>query len=231
MTPFAAVVFDFDGLLMDTETTLVEAWRAEWAFHGLSLDLTDTFWPGHGGDITQHRLDRLGALVGPGFDRAASHARFLAHRERLHRTLALRPGIAAWLTEARAAGLTCAVASSSPLTWVQGHLSRAGVFDTFKAVATGDEVAAHKPDPAIYRLVLDRLGLPPASAVAIEDTPHGIAAARAAGIPAVAIPNPFVKAADCAGASLVLSTAADLPLSEMLACLARTASAPPAQPR
>jgi putative hydrolase of the HAD superfamily len=73
---FAAVVFDFDGLLMDTESTLVRAWQSEWAFHGLSLDLDDTFWPGHGGDVTQHRLDRLGALVGPGFDRAASYARW-----------------------------------------------------------------------------------------------------------------------------------------------------------
>jgi putative hydrolase of the HAD superfamily len=214
---FAAVVFDFDGLLMDTESTLVRAWQSEWAFHGFTLDLDDTFWPGHGGDVTQHRLDRLGALVGPGFDRAASHARNLAHRERLHRSLGLRPGIETWLVEARAAGLTCAVASSSPLSWVREHLSRAGVFEIFGAIATGDEVAAHKPDPAIYHLVLDRLGLPPTSAVAIEDTPHGIAAARAAGMPAVAIPNPFVKAADCAGANLVLSTAADLPLSEMLA--------------
>ncbi|HEV7707352.1 MAG TPA: HAD-IA family hydrolase [Asanoa sp.] len=222
MTAFAAVVFDFDGLLMDTETTLVQAWQSEWAFHGLSLDLDDAFWPGHGGDVTQHRLDRLGALVGEGFDRVASHARFVAHRERLHRSLGLRPGIKTWLAEARAAGLTCAVASSSPLPWVREHLSRAGVFATFGAIATGDEVAAHKPNPAIYHLALDRLGLPPTSAVAIEDTPHGIAAARAAGMPTVAIPNPFVNPADCAAANLVLPTAAALPLREMLARL-RTA--------
>ncbi|MEV4617366.1 HAD-IA family hydrolase [Asanoa sp. NPDC049573] len=216
MTAFAAVVFDFDGLLMDTESTLVAAWRSELSHHGLTLALDASFWPGHGGDVTDHRLDRLGALVGPGLDRAASHARFLAHRERLHRSLGLRPGIAAWLSEARAAGLACAVASSLPRAWVQAHLSRAGVLASFDAIATGDEVLTHKPDPAVYHLVLARLGLPPASAVAVEDTPHGIAAAHAAGMPTVAIPNPFVAAAQLTSANLVLASATDLPLAEVL---------------
>ena len=211
-----ALVFDFDGLLMDTESTLVEGWRSVWADHGLALDLADGFWPDHGGDVTAHRLDRLGAVVGAGFDRAASHARFLAERARLHQTLDLRPGIREWLTDARSAGLPCAVASSSPLPWVRDHLTRAGVFDWFAVVATGDEVAAHKPDPAVYRLALDRLGTSPAAALAVEDTPHGIAAAQAAGMPTVAIPNPFADPTRFTQATIVLTSAADLSLADLL---------------
>ncbi|GAB3929678.1 hypothetical protein GCM10029976_029720 [Kribbella albertanoniae] len=108
-----AVVFDFDGLLTDTETTMVESWQDEWRFHGLELDL-ERFWPGHGGDVTEDRYDVLAAAVGAEFDRAASHARRTAHRERLHAELDFRPGIRAWLESARELGLRVAIASSSP---------------------------------------------------------------------------------------------------------------------
>ncbi|KAB8165706.1 HAD-IA family hydrolase [Streptomyces sp. 3MP-14] len=215
----AAVVFDFDGLLMDTESTLVEDWRNEWAFHGLRLDVDTDFWPGHGGNVTEHRLDRLAALVGPGFDRAASHARFLAHRRELHRSLGLRPGIGDWLNEARALGLRCAIASSSPLPWVRQHLTRVGAFGLFDVVATGDEVTEPKPDPAVYRLALHRLGLPAARTVAVEDTPHGVAAAHRAGMATIAIPNPFVDAAKVAAADLTLPSAAHLSLPQAVAHL------------
>ncbi len=212
-----AVVFDFDGLLMDTESTLVEAWWDEWAFHGLELDLDDDFWPGHGGDVTQHRLARLGALVGPAFDPVASLARFHATRERLHRTMDLCPGIRDWLAEAQALGLVCGIASSSPLARVRGHLSRAGVFDVFHAIATGDEVRSHKPDPAVYRLALARLGIAAHRALAVEDTPHGVVAASAAGMAVVAIPNRFIRRDEFATGDMVLSSAADHPLATVLA--------------
>jgi HAD superfamily hydrolase (TIGR01509 family) len=214
-----AVVFDFDGLLMDTESTLVEGWRAEWAFHGLNLDLDDGFWPGHGGNITEHRLDRLAAVVGPTFDRTASLARFLAHRDRLHQSMDLCPGIRTWLADARTMGLARAVASSSPLAWVREHLSRVGAFDAFEVITTGEEVPAHKPDPAVYHLALDRLGIAGARAIAVEDTPHGVSAARAAGMATVAIPNPFVDVRQLDSADIVLSSAAELRLADVIARL------------
>lgn len=217
---FAAIVFDFDGLLMDTETTMVESWRAEWAFHGLQLDLDDGFWPGHGGDVTERRYDRLAALVGPSFDRVASKARRAAHRERLHQAMEFCPGIRDWLRHAPALGLRSAVASSSASEWVRGHLSRVGAMNMFDVVATGDEVAAHKPDPEVYLLALDRLGVTAAAAIAVEDTPHGVAAARSAGMATVAIPNPFMDVAAFDAADVVLTSAADLRLADLLARLA-----------
>jgi HAD superfamily hydrolase (TIGR01509 family) len=209
-----AVVFDFDGLLMDTETTMVESWRAEWRHHGLDLSF-DGFWPGHGGDVTESRYARLAELV-PGFDRDAAHARRTAYRDRLHETLDFRPGIRSWLAEARDLGLRVAIASSSPRRWVEGHLKRTNALDLFGLVVTGDEVSAHKPDPAVYLLALSRLGLPGPAAVAVEDTPHGVQAAAAAGMPTAAIPNPFVTAAEVAHADVVLTSAEALPLGELL---------------
>jgi beta-phosphoglucomutase-like phosphatase (HAD superfamily) len=220
-TDFDAIVFDFDGLLMDTESTLVESWRAEWAFHGLNLDLNDDFWPGHGGDVTEHRYARLAALVGPTFDRTASHARRLAHRERLHQSMELCPGIGGWLSDAPPLALRLAIASSSPLPWVREHLSRVGMFDTFDVIATGDQTTIHKPDPEVYLLALERLGVPGEAAVAVEDTPHGIAAARSAGMATVAIPNPYMDLAAFDSADLVLTSATELPLADVLAHLRR----------
>jgi beta-phosphoglucomutase-like phosphatase (HAD superfamily) len=90
------------------------------------------------------------------------------------------------------------------------------VLHSFDAVATGDEVRAHKPDPAVYLLALDRLRVQGSRAIAVEDTPHGVAAARASGMRTVAIPNPFVDDRELAAADLTLPSAAELPLREAL---------------
>ena len=213
--PADAVIFDFDGLLMDTESTALASWQYEWAQHGLTLDLA-TFFADHGGDVTQERYDVLAAAAGPAFDQAASHARRLAFRDRLHASLPLAPGIGAWLSQAQSLGIRLAVASSSPGFWVRGLLSGVGSLDRFEVIASGDEVAAPKPDPAVYELALRRLAIPAARAVAIEDSPHGAAAARAAGLRCIAIPNPHADPARFTAASLVLRSAADLTLTPAL---------------
>ncbi|BEL02260.1 HAD family hydrolase [Actinoplanes sichuanensis] len=213
-----ALIFDFDGLLMDTETTLLDSWRAEWTRHGLRLD-ESTFFADHGGDTTDDQYALLAAAAGPGFDRAASHARRTAYRNERHRSLGLTAGMADWLREAEGLGLRLAVASSSRREWVAGHLARTGDLARFEVLACGDEVAGHKPDPAVYRLALDRLGLPPEAAVAFEDTPHGVSAAVAAGLRCVAIPNLYAHNARFGQATKLLQSAADCTLATLLADL------------
>lgn len=214
-----AVIFDFDGLLMDTEATSLESWRHEWSQWGLRLDEA-SFFADHGGDLSEQRYDALAAAVGPVFDRKLSHDRRAAHRTRLNAGLDLLPGLRGWLGEARRAGIRLAVASSSPGDWVTGHLSRLAVAGAFEAFACGDEVAAPKPAPDVYRLALAKLGLAGPRAVAVEDSPHGVAAARAAGLRCVAIPNRCWPASRFTAADLVLSSARQLSLGEALGRLA-----------
>ncbi|WP_189335928.1 HAD family hydrolase [Actinoplanes ianthinogenes] len=215
-----ALIFDFDGLLMDTETTLLDSWRWEWRQHGLTLDESGFFAP-HGGDVSDLRYAELARAVGAGYDRAASHARRSAYREEVHAALGLAPGIASWLAEAERRGLRLAVASSSPSTWVRPHLERTGDLARFEVLACGDEVAGHKPDPAVYQLALSRLGLSPEQAVAFEDSPHGVDAAHAAGLRCVAIPNPFTPESSYAHADVLLPSAATTILSEVLSRVVR----------
>lgn len=213
-----AVVFDFDGLLMDTESTSLATWQREWRHHGLELNLA-TFWVNHGGDVTEDRYRQLAAAVGSSFDHGASHARRTAHRNELNRRLGLRPGLEAWLAEGSQAGLRLAVASSSPADWVRPLLTGIGKEECFEVYACGDEVALPKPSPQVYLLALERLGVKAAEAVAVEDSPHGAAAAKAAGMRCIAIPNSH-SAVDAFGAAdLVLESAADLSLIQALAAL------------
>jgi HAD superfamily hydrolase (TIGR01509 family) len=213
-----AVVFDFDGLMMDTESTMLASWQHEWRWHGLDLD-TRRFFADHGGDLNEARYAQLAAAVGPAYDQAASHARRLAYRDRLNESLPLMPGIADWLSQAARLGLRLAVATSSPRGWASRHLGGQGSLAVFEFLACGDEVAQAKPDPGVYLLALERLGLPADRVVAVEDSPHGVAAAQAAGLRCVAIPNPHADPARFATADLLLSSAAQLRLDEVLRAL------------
>ena len=210
-----AVVFDFDGLLMDTESSSLASWQYEWRRHGLELN-ADKFFADHGGDVTEERYAELAAAVGPSYDSEASHERRVAYRNRLHADLGLSPGIPEWLEKAKHLGVRLAIATSSPREWVEGLLGANGALDTFEFLACGDEVANPKPDPGVYHLALTRLALPPERVVAIEDTPHGVTAAKAAGLLCVAIPNRHVSAARFGSADLVLTSAAQAGLDEVL---------------
>jgi putative hydrolase of the HAD superfamily len=112
------------------------------------------------------------------------------------------------------------VASSSPRDWVTGLLTGAGYLDRFEVIACGDEAAAVKPDPAVYALALRRLGLPASACVAVEDAPHGVTAAQAAGLRCLAIPGPHAPPSRFGAADLVLSSAAGTSLADALAALA-----------
>jgi HAD superfamily hydrolase (TIGR01509 family) len=210
-----AIIFDFDGLLMDTESTSFLSWQYEWNQWGLTLEAAG-FFVNHGGDVTEDRYAMLAAAVGPRFDRAVSHRRREAYREKLNEHLDLADGLKGWLDEAVSLELRLAVASSSPLDWLTAHLGRVGVLDWFDVLAGGDEVRQHKPAPDVYQLALSRLSLRGAAALAVEDTAHGVTAAHSAGMRCIAIPNPFVAPEHVRHADLVLSSASQLGLATAL---------------
>ena len=204
-----AVVFDFDGLVLDTEWCEYETAAGVFADHGteLSLELWRTFI---GSTDHPHWADILEGQLGHAVDRATLvPARHLANWA-CARALEVQPGVTELIVAVHGAGIPLAVASSSPAEWVVGHLSERGLLDHFAAVCTGDEVRATKPDPELYLLACRRLGVDPAGAIAVEDSVNGVAAARAAGMSVVAVPSSLTRGMDFAAADRVVSSCVEL---------------------
>ena len=158
--------------------------------HGTELDRAA--WSGYIGSSFDP-VAHLEELIGRQVDRAGLRAR---HRERhlanVH-SQPLLPGVSERLAEAGRMGLALGVASSSSRGWVEGHLEHRGILGLFGAVRTADDVLRLKPDPEVYRSVVDALGALPHETVAIEDSVHGVAAARAAGLHCIAVPNAMTR--------------------------------------
>jgi len=211
-----AIVFDFDGLILDTETPEYQAWQRVYREHGAELPMA--LWVRCIGTDRSafDPLEYLESLVGASSDRAGLLARRRAiHDEALARSSAL-PGVEQYLRSALARGLRRGVASSSSRRWVTGHLSNLGLADYFNTVVCRDDVERVKPDPALYRLATERLGVDPDEALALEDSPNGIAAAKAAGLRCVAVPNPMTRALPLDQADLVVTSLAEVGLDLLL---------------
>lgn len=212
-----ALLFDFDGLILDTETSLLTAWTEEYAAAGIALDPA-TWHVAVGFDQpAADRLAELAAARGAGFDAEAAHRRCIDRHHELIRGEELRPGILDYLAEADRLGLRSAVVSSSPMWWLREHLGRFDLIERFAFLCAGDEVERTKPFPDLYRLALDRLEIGPGSAIALEDSIRGVGAAKAAGIYCVAIPNAVTVGQSFVDADLVLPSCLDLPLAELIA--------------
>ena len=209
MGDVAALIFDFDGVILDTETCTYETTAAIFAEHGKTLD--PAWWHSILGTADHpHWSDLLAETIGHPVDREAVVAQREERRLKIIRTLSPCAGVLELLEAADAAGVATAVASSSRLDWVAGHLDRLGLRHRFAAVVTrddvGDEAARTKPAPDLFLVAAERLGVPPAACVVLEDSPNGVVAGRAAGMVVVAVPCPMTQALDLGGADLVASS-------------------------
>ncbi len=213
------LVFDFDGLIIDTEVPEFQCWQEIFESHGARLDL-ETWAQCVGTANIFDPYDHLVQQTGRALDRDALQER---RRQRFTELMAgqdVLPGVCEYLDEAAGLGLKLAVASSSSRQWVGGHLTRFGLMDRFHAIRCSDDVERVKPDPELYRSVCELLGVDPSHAIALEDSPNGILAAKRAGMTCVAVPNPLTARLDLSGADLRISSLADVPLSELLVRLA-----------
>lgn len=212
-----ALIFDFDGTILDTETPEYEAWRAIYDEHGARLPLA--MWAlavgTHGAfDPVTYLEEQTGARV----DRGAIEADHKGRTLKLLEHAGPREGVEDLLREAQGAGLALGLASSSRRAYIEDYLRRLGLERTFAAVCTRDDVAVVKPDPALYLLALERLGVRAHEAVAIEDSPNGAQAAQAAGLACLVTPNPITSEFAFPDYGLRLGTLleADLALCERL---------------
>jgi beta-phosphoglucomutase-like phosphatase (HAD superfamily) len=212
-----ALIFDFDGLLVDTESAILLAWQEMFRESGNELPLD--VW--HSVVGTQHTATTMLALLaefGPP-DPETTRLRF---RTRVNELVGLegpRDGVPEYLKDATALGLRMAVASSASGEWVKAQLLRAGLADYFEAVLTGDLHPA-KPRPDLYLAALAALDVTADEALAFEDSPHGVTAAKAAGLRCVAVPNPVTAQLTFTHADLVLPSFTHTPLSNLLAASA-----------
>ena len=188
-----AILFDFDGTILDTEYPEYVAWRTVYDSYGCTLPMdkwTDCIGRGA---ATFDPYAELEMQCGRPMDREAVRTVRRAHFGELMREMPLLPGIEALLIEARESGLLCAIVSSSPRDWITRFLPQYGIEPYFHCYCTGNEVANTKPDPDLYLLALERLQVSPADVIAIEDSPNGVRAARQAGIFCVAVPNQITR--------------------------------------
>jgi HAD superfamily hydrolase (TIGR01509 family) len=216
-----ALVFDFDGLILETETPSYETWAEIYREHGHELPLDRWFdYIGREGGYFDAG-DHLAALVGEGFDRDAARLRRDARKTELIAALDVMVGVREYVADAKRLGLRLAVASSSSRAWVLGHLERLRLDADWDAVRTRDDVVRTKPAPDLYLSAVAALGVAPREAVAFEDSANGIAAAKDAGLLCVAVPNALTAGMDLSRADVRLGSLADTPLEELLARLAR----------
>jgi HAD superfamily hydrolase (TIGR01509 family) len=218
-----ALLFDFDGLILDTETTEFLVWQKIYREYGQEM-LAETWGQVIGGygisnfDGAVH----LAELVGDGLNPRELHARYRSESDALILQQPVLPGVVDYLDDARYLGLRLAVASSSPHNWVDAHLARLGLVDRFNAIICSDDVppGRTKPHPDLFLKALNALGVKADEAIVFEDSPNGVTAARAAGILVVSVPNPITALLKTDGAKLTLDSLAQISLQELLSDLA-----------
>ena len=205
-----AVIFDLDGLILDSETPEVLAWQATYARYGLDFPVAS--WLQNVG-----RNDRPWDPYGPFRARHSPAppeevaALWQAQRDALMREcFRPLPGVVPLLMTLKRGGVRTAVASSSSRAWISHVLAELDLQAQFDAAAGGDEVRRAKPAPDVYLLAALRLSVPPQACVALEDSTNGVRAAKAAGMACVAVPSPLTRQLDFSAADLVVPTLEDL---------------------
>ncbi len=210
-----AIIFDFDGLILDTESAEYQSWQEVYRQHG--YDLPHERWVkgiGCSGGFDPYNC--LAEFVGDNIDREAIRLVRKARTNALLLESSVQPGIVEYLDAAKLMGLQVGIASGSHLSWILPHLQRLGLAASFPHICCADHVQRVKPNPDVYLAMLAQLNLTPPQAIALEDSPNGVAAAVAAGIYCVAVPNPVTRSLNFAAANLRIESLSALPLTAVV---------------
>ena len=204
-----AAIFDFDGLMIDSEPVALEIWQQVLAPYGARLSPED-YRAVIGKDpetVAGHVLRVVGDAV--------SVERILKsywelRTEIMGRRVSPNPGLQPLIDGFRREGLRLGVASNSHVGYVHRTMEQLGLLEAFDCVVGRDEVARGKPHPDVYLEAAKRLGAAPARCLAIEDSPTGLQAACAAGMDCIVIPNPDLRDADFSAAWATYDSLVDL---------------------
>jgi HAD superfamily hydrolase (TIGR01509 family) len=211
-----AIIFDFDGLILETETPIYQSWLELYRVYHQELPWDE--WQTAIGtlespfDPYKDLEQRIGYRLD--WDQIDAHRR--QHEWDLVVAQPILPGVLDYLDQARRMDLKLGLASSSPHNWVDAHLNRLGLFDYFQAIQCSEDVKHTKPDPALYRQVLGKLQVPPTAAFALEDSPAGALAAHRAGLFCVVVPNDLTGQMVFEAGDMFVASLAKLPLPELI---------------
>ena len=212
-----ALIFDFDGLILDTETPEVLVWQSVYKDHGFELPVDE--WQktiGGYGISNFNPAEHLSLLSQGRLDSVSLRARYRKEADKIIHASPVLPGVTRMIEQAKENGLQVAIGSSSPHSWVDAHAKRLGIFDYFDHIVCQDDVppGRTKPNPDIFLKALDQLNVKKDAAVVFEDSPNGVLAARRAGIFVVGVPNPLTSKMGVTG-DLNVSSLADLSLHDL----------------
>lgn len=207
-----ALVFDFDGLILDTETPVLQAWEAIHAEAGVQYS------PEHAAKIVGHVDVAFDPWVAfdPSVDRSVLDRDYKKRAREILLEQKVLPGVETLLREAQRSGLSIAIASNSHHAWVDTHLARLGLNSFFSVVKCRDDVARGKPEPDLYEAVLRAFEITGREAIAFEDSEPGSLAAKRAGLWCVAVPNPSTQQHRFDHVDLQLNSLANITLGELL---------------
>ena len=213
-----ALIFDFDGLILDTETPEVLVWQDIYKEHGFELPVEE--WEKTVGGYGISSFDpaqNLSHLSQGRLDPAALKARYRREADALIHANPILPGIMELIGSAKENGLRVAIGSSSPHSWVDTHAQRLDIYHHFDHIICQDDVAPGrtKPHPDIYLKALETLQVDKTEAVVFEDSPNGVLASKRAGVFVVAVPNPLTAKMNVQG-DLTVSSLADLTLQDLM---------------
>lgn len=214
-----ALIFDFDGLILDTETPEFRVWQNIYREHGYEFPAEK--WAlivGGAGHSDFDAAKHLSLLTQGRVDSDSLRDRNRLESGELIHSQGPLPGVMDYLREAKRLGLKLAIASSSDRAWVRRHADRLGVLEYFDQVITREDVGLGrtKPNPDLFLTALDRLQVPKEAAIIFEDSPNGVKAAKRAGIFVVAVPNELTSTLSLEEADLILSSLSDMPLPSLL---------------
>lgn len=212
-----ALIFDFDGLILDTETPEVLVWQSIYREHGFELPIEE--WEktiGGYGISNFDAAEHLARLASGRLDPAALRVRYRMEADQIIHANPMMPGVTDMIEQAKEAGMDIAIGSSSPHAWVDSHVKRLGIFHHFNHVICADDVepGRTKPNPDIYLKALEQLKVRNDEAVVFEDSPNGVLAAQRAGIFVVAVPNPLTAKMGVTG-DLTVASLSELSLQDL----------------
>lgn len=216
MRKIKGLIFDFDGIILDSELPTLQSWQEIYRSFDCELPMKEYYLTIGTTDHIFDPLKHLIKITSLNIDQDQIRNKHKARMLELIKANDLLPGVQTYLDRAKALSLRLGIASSGLDPWINLLLEIKNIHHYFDCVVTSDMVPLPKPAPDLYLSALQKMRLEPDQVIAFEDSPNGLLSAKNSDIFRVAIPNLVTKDMDFSQADLVLSSMSELTLDELI---------------